>query len=388
MSGPRVLHVVVAGEIGGAEHMLVELARGAPESAVEHAVALFTPNPALRRFLVEAGLRVHDRGPASEHPIAHLRRAFGPGDAAWLGRVMALEGADIVQAHTFGSHALAARAARGRACLVRTEHSTRVYHDAWCWWLSRPSLLAADAVVAISAHVRAVALAHAPAIAPRLRVIHNGVDTVRHRPSGEPRVPHPFTFATVARLDPRKGIDQALRALARVPAARLVVVGDGPERARLEALARTLGLGARVRFAGEQRDPRPFVRGADAALCSSRQEGLSLALLEAMAHALPVVAFPVGGVPEFVRDGDTGWLAADNSVAALAAAMQAAIAVPRAELTARGARGRAEVERRFSREAMCTSWRTLYAELIAGSPAVGFLSKVMLSAEAISRLVS
>lgn len=364
MTAPRVVHVVVAGEIGGAEHMLADLAGG----AATHGVALFTPNPALRRFFVEAGLRVHDRGRAAEHAIAHLWRAFGPTELAWLDRVLERERADIVQAHTFGSHALAARAARRRrACFVRTEHSTRVYQDRRCWWLSRPSLVQADAVVAISAHVRAVALARAPEIAPRLRVIHNGVDTARHRPTNEPRLQRPFTFAIVARLDPRKGIDLALRALAQVPAARLVVVGDGQERARLEAQARSLGLDGRVRFAGEQRDPRPFVSGADAALCSSREEGLSLALLEAMAHGLPVVALPVGGVPEFVRDGDTGWLASDRSDAALAVAMRAAQAASAPERAVRGTRARAEVERRFSRAAMCAAWSALYGQLVAGA---------------------
>src|SRR5262249_51099336 len=144
---------------------------------------LFTPNPALRHMFVAAGLRVHDRGPVAEHAASHLWRAFAPLDAAWLQRVLAAERAAVVQTHTFGSQPLGARAAqRHGARLVRTEHSTRIYDERRCWWLSRPSLLAADSVVAVSEHVRAVALARAPTIAPRLHVIYNGIDLERHRP--------------------------------------------------------------------------------------------------------------------------------------------------------------------------------------------------------------
>jgi glycosyltransferase involved in cell wall biosynthesis len=358
---PRVLHVVVAGEIGGAERMLIDLAGG----DAAHAVALFTPNPSLRRLFLDRGLAVHDRGPVREHVGAYLWRSFGPSDVRWLGETIAGTRSDVVQTHTFASQRLGARAARQRGVkLVRTEHSTRVYDEWHCFQLSRASLLRADAVVAVSDHVREVARARLPAIAPRLHVIGNGIDTEHHRPAPSARAPgRPFTFVAVARLEPRKALGRALRALVATPAAALVLVGDGSERARLERLAAELGLRARVRFVGEQRDPRPFVQAADAALCSADKEALSLALLEAMAQGVPAVAVPVGGVPEVVRDGETGWLAADVSVPALAAAMRAAVATHAAELQARGARARAFVERHYGRQRMREKWQTLYSTL-------------------------
>ena len=159
----RVVHVVVAGETGGAERMLVDLASQAASTGAEHAVALFTPNDALRRMLRDAGLRVHDRGAVREGPLPFLWRSLGPRDVAWLTHVLREERADVAQLHTFASQVLGTRAAaRSGARVLRTEHSTRVYDDPSCWPFSRWSLARADAAVAISEHVRAVALARAP----------------------------------------------------------------------------------------------------------------------------------------------------------------------------------------------------------------------------------
>ena len=74
------MHVVVAGEIGGAERLLVDLASRPEETGADHQIALFTPNRALASFFVRAGLRVHDRGPVREDPVSYLFRALGPGD--------------------------------------------------------------------------------------------------------------------------------------------------------------------------------------------------------------------------------------------------------------------------------------------------------------------
>ena len=108
----RVLHVVVAGDIGGAERLLVDLASRPSQSGVEHSVALMTPNPKLREYLTKSGLRVIDRGPVRENPIAYLWRSLGPRDTAWLAEVIAREGARIAHLHTFQSHVVGTRAAR------------------------------------------------------------------------------------------------------------------------------------------------------------------------------------------------------------------------------------------------------------------------------------
>lgn len=363
----KVVHVVVAGDIGGAERMLADLATRPHATGAEHAVATMSPNPRLVRMLRDAGLRVHDRGSVHEGFAPYLWRSLGPTDVAWLTRVLEQERARVVHLHTFGSQVIGTRAATARGTrIVRTEHSTRVYADRSCWPFSRWSLHRADAIVAISAHVHDVALGKAPWARPRIKVVHDGVDLVRFAPrdrSASAAPDAPFRFVAVGRLEPRKGLDLALEALAAVPGATLDVVGEGPEMPRLERLARTLTLGARVVFHGYRDDPRDVLAGADAMVCSSREEGLGIALLEAMAMELPVVTFAVGGVPESVKDEVTGWITRENTAAALAARMREA-SRDRARARSFGRAARDRVAGSFSVERMCAGYGEIYASLV------------------------
>jgi glycosyltransferase involved in cell wall biosynthesis len=364
-----VVHVVAAGEVGGAERMLLELIRPRGDRSPNdraHSIALFTPNDALRALFHDAGLEVDDRGPVREGPLPFLASSLGSGDVRWLVEVLERRAARIVHVHTFASQVLGTRAAQQvGARVVRTEHSTRVFDDPTCWPFARWSLQRADAVVCISNHVRKVALARARFAGTRMTVVHNGVDTghfvpppLEERPRDDERV----RFVALGRLDPRKGLDLALEALAKVPAAELAIVGDGDERAALENQARRLGLADRVQFAGFTSDVAEAIARADLALSSAREEGLGIALLEAMAMERPVVAVPVGGIVELVRDGETGWLADVRSADALARVMQDAIDRP-SERTRRGALARETVVQEFSVDAMRRGYEALYATL-------------------------
>ena len=362
MSGLSIVHVVVAGEVGGAERMLVDLASAGPD---RHAVALVTPSDRLRVLLREAGLPVEDRGPAREGPFTYLGRSLGPRDVAWLERVLREARADVVHVHTFASQVLGTRAAaRVGARLVRTEHSTRVFDDPSCWPFSRWSLRRADASVAISDHVRRRALERAPWAAPRLHVVPNGIDVARFSAVPLPEAASgPLRLLALGRLDRRKGLDIALEALAEVPGPVLEVVGEGEERARLEARARALGLAERVRFSGFAADVRPAIGRAHALLSSARTEGLGIALLEGMAMSRGVVALPTGGVPEFVRDGETGWLAYGSAPSALARAIREADR-DRATLATRGERARELVTRAYDLRAMREGYARVYAAVL------------------------
>lgn len=362
MTRARVVHVVVAGEIGGAERMLVDLAGRPDASGADHVIALMTPEPALARLFADAGLAVRDRGRVRENAAAYLWRSLGPLDAGWLARVLRDERATAAHLHTFASHVVGTRAARSAGVpVVRTEHSIRVYTDPSCWPFSRWSLRRTDQTVAISRHVRDVARARAPWL-ERLRVIHNGVDTARFAPDkagARARAPgEPLRFSLVARLEPRKGVDVALNALGRVPGATLDIVGDGELRSALEAQAAALG--ARVKFHGHLDDVRPVHAACDVVLCSSRQEGLGIALLEGMAMGKPVVSVPVGGVPEIVDQGVTGWLASAPTAEALADAMLSA-AAQSGRLAQMGDAARARAVGSFSIESMCRAYGEVYA---------------------------
>jgi glycosyltransferase involved in cell wall biosynthesis len=370
-----VLHVVAAGEIGGAERMLIDLVRDGRSNSAEHAIALLTPNDALRRLVgataTRGGVRLFDRGHAREGPVAFLRRAFGQEDVAWIADAVRGFRATHVHLHTFASQVIGTRAALREGCaVVRTEHSTRVYDDPTCWPFSRWSLERAHAVVAISEHVARRARERAPKLGVPIEVVWNGVDTARFAtasdpptaaapPEGSDADATPFTFAAVGRLDVRKGFDLAIRALETVPHARLRLVGEGEERARLEGLTRSLGLRDRVTFVGFCDDVRPEIARADAIVASSRTEGLGVALLEAMAMGKPVVGRPIGGIVEVVRDGETGWLAPGESLDDLASAMRAASS-SKHEAVARGRAARARVEAHFSLDAMHRGYAAAY----------------------------
>jgi len=132
------------------------------------------------------------------------------------------------------------------------------------------------------------------------------------------------TLGFAGRLMAAKALDVGLQALARVPGASLLVVGDGPDRARLEALSAELGLDGRVRFLGarSREDVLRTLYAADVAMLPSRWENFPHLVVEALAVGTPVIASSVGGIPEIVRDGENGLLVPSGDVDALAGAIR------------------------------------------------------------------
>ena len=369
--GLRVVHVVVAGDIGGAERLLVDLASRPEESGAEHVVALLTPNRKLAAMFSEAGLSIRDRGPVRENPIAYLWRSFGPSDVAWLANVLREERASVAHLHTFASHVLGTRAAlRAGVPTIRTEHHVQYFIDPSTRFFTRWSLARVDRSVAISQYVADWVTRAVPAIAPRLRVVLNGVDADYFSPrapsEAAARADRPFTFAVVCRLEPWKGVDLVVEAASREKGFSVDIVGDGSERTRLERLARDKGVADRVRFLGYQPDPRAAVADANAVVNSSREEPLGLSVLEALAMERPVIGFAGGGIPEIVQHDETGWLVQERSAGALAATMAEA-ASDRARASRFGVAGRRFVEERCRIETMCRGYRAVYEELANAS---------------------
>jgi teichuronic acid biosynthesis glycosyltransferase TuaC len=166
--------------------------------------------------------------------------------------------------------------------------------------------------------------------AARITVLRNGVDRERFAPRDRAvergRLGlEGLTLLSVGNLIPLKGHDIAIRALAGLEDARLLIVGDGPERNRLRELAGALGVGERVRFVGpvpQEELPR-YYSAADMLVLASSREGMANVLLEAMACGTPVVATAVGGTPEVVAAPEAGVLMTERSPSALVAAVRA-----------------------------------------------------------------
>jgi len=173
-----------------------------------------------------------------------------------------------------------------------------------------------DRVVAVSDVVMEQARAEGTP-QDKLLTIPNSVSTTE-LPSGRPiQFQGEPVIGTVARLHNDKGNDTLIQALPRVldhlPNARLVLVGEGPERSHLESLARSLGVSGRVELLGSRTDIPDLLASFDMFALPSRREGLPNALLEAMVGRLPVITTGVGGVPEVIEDGVNGLLVQPES---------------------------------------------------------------------------
>jgi glycosyltransferase involved in cell wall biosynthesis len=189
----------------------------------------------------------------------------------------------------------------------------------------------------------------------RVEWIYHGVDLERFDGRHGPRDPQPLLLA-VGRLSPPKGFDDALRALAqlRSASARLVIVGDGPERANLAALARSLGVEDRVEFTGSlHRDQvialyrRAWLLVAPSRVLSNgRRDGIPNVVVEALAMGVPCVGTRAAGLEEAIVPGETGALADPGDAAGLAAAIDDLLADGPALETLRD-RARRKVEREF-----------------------------------------
>ncbi len=193
-----------------------------------------------------------------------------------------------------------------------------------------------------------------------LHVIHSSVDTARISPVSAPPATDPFKILYVGALEPKKGVAHLLDALERVGPSlgdwRCELIGDGPDAGALRS--RAISLGNRVVFRGMQ----PFeivaaaYRGASVCVAPSiigpdgRQEGIPNVMIEALAYQRPAITTAISGIPELIRNGDTGLLVPPGDARALADALLHVYRDPAAAL-AMATRGRAHVEREFDLEA-------------------------------------
>lgn len=197
-------------------------------------------------------------------------------------------------------------------------------------------------------------------------VIPNGVDTNLFYPRPD-RCNIGQTVLFVGRLVPNKGPETLIRAapavLAQHPQAQFVLVGDGPLRVRLQEQAHQLGIVHAMQFLGTRHDVPKLMREATLFVRPSSLEGMPLTVLEAMASALPVVATPVGGTPELLRDGVHGFLTPVGNSTALANAI-VRLLDDRSLAEEMGRRGRELVEASYTWDAVVDQTERVYTEEI------------------------
>lgn len=299
-----------------------------------------------------------------------------------LARLLRRQRVDLVHAHQYAPffYALTARLLHRRPAILFTEHGRHQpdYPRRKRIMANRLLLRRRDRVVGVGQAVREALIANEGLPAERVGVIYNGIDLAPFTGADPDRAavrqelgvgPGELLLLQVARLDYLKDHATAVRTLELVirrrPEARLVLVGEGPERAAIEELVRQKGLTNSIRLLGLRGDVARLLRGADLFLLTSISEGIPLTVIEAMAAGLPVVATGVGGVPEVVQDGRTGLLAPAGDAAALAEHIDRLADEPSRQ-TEMGQLGRDRALALFSEERMHAEYRRLYEEMLAG----------------------
>lgn len=221
----------------------------------------------------------------------------------------------------------------------------------------------AHRIVAISNSVRQWLIDSGEAPAEKIVRIYNPVQEpargLERPPDGVLRV------GFVGRLEPVKNATALILAAARLSgqgaSIEVWIIGDGSERRQLEQLTRDSGLDGRVRFFGYQRDPASLLRQCHIYVQPSLAEGFGLALVEAMRCELPVIATNVGGAPEIIEEGQSGWIVSPNATD-LERALAVASAMSRASLAAMGAYARQSVADRFHPTSYLHELEALYDE--------------------------
>ena len=370
----KVLQLISSSGYYGAEAMMVTLATALRETEVDARIALLrTPSPGcldVARRAEEQGLPVHlipCGGKWDSAAIEEIRRIV---------RDCAIE---IVHGHGYKSDLYGYLATRKAAAkCVATCHDSGLANRLRLsnagtmeiyGWLHKRVLRRLDAVATVSQPI-ADALVRSGVQSHRVSVIENGISLTRFR-SAKP-APDLLAFkgtapliGLVARLAEGKGhavlLEAARCLIAQEPALKFIFVGDGPLEAEMRRLTCDLGLTSCVQFAGKRADMPAVYAALDVMVLPSRNEGMPITVLEAMASKTPVIATTVGAIPQLISNRRTGLLISPDDVGSLRHAISELVSAPR--LSATIAQAALDfVQARFSAATMANKYLELYAK--------------------------
>jgi glycosyltransferase involved in cell wall biosynthesis len=369
LSAPlHVVHVTLSLDYGGLERVVLHLVKQAEGLEQTTSILCLERRGALVERAEALGVRVYciEKQPGLRFDTIKAVRG-----------VLDQLKPDVVHTHQIGALFYSGPAARQAKVpvVVHTEHGKTIKgmkQKLLGWWAARY----AERFYCVSADIEAT-LAGFMVPQNKMEVLANGIDTAQ---LAEPVdtvslrrtwniAPDAVVLGTIGRLAPVKRQDLMLQVFARVcqkvPGAVLILVGDGDERSKLEALAAQLGVIDQVRFTGFQAEPGKFLHIMSAFLLTSESEGMPLSLLEAWAVGVPVATFRVGGLPELIHHGETGYLADFGRVDPLADHVVHLIEQPK-EAKAIADRCREVARRRFDVETMARAYDSRYRKLLTG----------------------
>jgi len=355
----RICHVSLTLCTGGLERLLVDFARMHNRRRYEMEFMVFREIGAFANQIHDAGCPVHQ--------LTERGRMRG---VIELAQFLRKHEFDVVHTHNTHPHIYGTLAARlaGVPVVINTRHGQRVERNWKSRWPYRFAAMLADRMIAVSDDAARMSVREAGVPEKKVARIWNGIDVEQFAWRGP--VSEPVGIA-VARLSPEKDIPTLLHAVhaavERVPEFRLIIVGDGPERRRIESLRAELELETNVQILGERGDVPQWLARAGFFISSSFSEGISLTLLEAMAVGLPVIATDVGGNPEIVENGVCGEVVPSGDADAMADAI-IGFCQKRETWVDMGQRGRQRVKEHFEIGRMIDEYESLYDELLTHSP--------------------
>ena len=351
----------------GAEAVILNMSRTLNEGSHTSVLGVFSnssnPNLQLHQVATKEGIESH---------VIPCKGQIDPTVIASIRELATRTKADVVHAHGYKADIYGYFALRSSGIpLVSTCHT---------WYDNNPLVTlygVADrlvlrnyaAVVAVSDQVKQ-RLLRAGVREDKIHLVRNGID-LRPFDNASPSLPnaifedHPPIVGLIGRLSIEKGVDIFLHAAAQVlielPSTKFVVVGEGPDRDKLESLIDQLKLRESVSMLGRRDDMPSVYASLDIMVSASRQEGLPMAILEGMASSLPLIATPVGDVPTMVRDGRTGVMVPPENAPLLASAIVTLLRNP-AQRERLGAAARKLIEDEFSADRMTADYLRVYKE--------------------------
>ena len=365
----RVLHLLSSSGVYGAEKMVVSLAKGLRQLGCESILGIFD-----NLHVGSSGVATYMREQGLNTVVIPCNGKIDMTAAEEIRRCINVYEISLLHSHGYKADLYGYVAARNtRLPVVATSHfwtrrtmALRIYAR-----LDQFVLRQFDHVVAVSDKIAAEILAGGVS-SKLVSVIDNGIDLAAlQRPSQsfdvELRARGKRIVGAVGRLVDQKGFDYLLHAIPSVlkqfPETVLLIVGEGPKRAKLEALASELKITDSVRFTGACDDMPSVYSSFDLFVLSSVDEGMPLALIEAMAIGKPVVATRVAAVPRLVLEGVTGRLIEPRDPAAISATICELLGDP-ATCERLGEAARARMEARFSSELMAERYHRLYRNVL------------------------
>jgi glycosyltransferase involved in cell wall biosynthesis/ribosomal protein S18 acetylase RimI-like enzyme len=376
MNPVKLLHITGDSCFGGAGRIILQL--GQVVRAEGWQVDVLTTNSTFQRAAAEQGLGVVD--------LDVIRREIRPlWDLAGLSRLarfLRREPYDIVHTHTSKAGFVGRLAARlaNVPVIVHTAHGFAFHEKSpqrvrrFYSTLEQAASHWCDRIVSVSEFHRDWALQLGICTPLKIVAIPNGIARLPEPGVAPPELrrrlgarPSDLLILTMARLAADKGLEYLIEAagmLARYERRfRIVIAGEGPARAALEQQARILDVSEHVIFLGFREDIRDLLDASDLVVLPSLREGLSIALLEAMAAAKPIIATSIGSHKEVAAQGSTAWLVPPADAIGLGNAILRVTRDP--VLMARlGTRAKAQFERHYTEERMLTAYKRLYFELL------------------------